>query len=162
MAATTQQNPANQLVLEERDGNIVTLRLNRPDRLNALNVELGRELFHALIRAGDDKGIAAIRIIGAGRGCCAGGDLELLRDLRKRKDSKELENLLVTGKEICLVIAGMPKPVIAAVNGPAAGGGMNLAIACDIRVASDQAKFAEGFAQIGLYSDFRGALLLAV
>ena len=68
MAATTQQNPANQLVLEERDGNIATLRLNRPDRLNALNVELGRELVHALIRAGEDKGVAAVRIIGAGRG----------------------------------------------------------------------------------------------
>src|ERR1700677_5001162 len=145
MAATTQQNAANQLVLEERDGNIATLRLNRPDRLNALNVELGRALVHALIRAGDDKGVAAIRIIGAGRGFCAGGDLEVLRDLRKRKDSKELQNLLVSGKEICLVIAGMPKPVIAAVNGPAAGGGMNLALACDMRVASDQGKFAQAF-----------------
>ena len=160
MAATTQQNPANQLVLEERDGNIATLRLNRPDRLNAFNVELCRELVHALIRAGEDKGVAAVRIIGAGRGFCAGGDLELLRDLRKRKDSKGLESLLVSGKEICLVIAGMPKPVIAAVNGPAAGGGMNLAIACDIRVASDQAKFAQGFAQIGLYPDFGGTFFL--
>jgi 2-(1,2-epoxy-1,2-dihydrophenyl)acetyl-CoA isomerase len=158
--ATTRQNAANQLVLEEREGNIVTLRLNRPDRLNALNVELGRELVHALIRAGEDKGIGAIRLIGAGRAFCAGGDLELLYDLRKRKDSKELENLLVTGKEICLVIAGMPKPVLAAVNGPAAGGGMNLAIACDMRVASDQAKFAQAFAQIGLYPDFGGTFFL--
>jgi 2-(1,2-epoxy-1,2-dihydrophenyl)acetyl-CoA isomerase len=142
MAATTQQNAANQLVLEERDGRIVTLRLNRPDRLNALNVELGRALVHALISAGEDKGIGAVRIIGAGRAFCAGGDLELLHDLRKRNDAKELESLLVSGKEICLVIAGMPKPVLAAVNGPAAGGGMNLALACDMRVASDQAKFA--------------------
>jgi 2-(1,2-epoxy-1,2-dihydrophenyl)acetyl-CoA isomerase len=160
MAASTQQNPANQLVLEERDGNIVTLRLNRPDRLNALNVDLGRELVHALIRAGEDKGVAAVRLTGSGRGFCAGGDLELLRDLRKRKDAKELEKLLVTGKEICLVIAGMPKPVVAAVNGPAAGGGMNLALACDMRVASDQAKFTEGFAQIGLYPDFGGTFFL--
>src|ERR1700722_7425223 len=160
MAATTQQNPATQFVLEERDGNIGALRLNRPDRLNALNVELGRALVHALIRAADDKGIAAIRIIGAGRGFCAGGDLEVLRDLRKRRDTKELENLLVSGKEICLVIAGMPKPGIARVNGPPAGGGMSLAIACDIRVASDQSKFAQGFAQIGLYPDFGGTFFL--
>src|SRR3984885_1763433 len=117
MAATTQQNPANQLVLEERDGNIVTLRLNRPDRLNALNVELGHELVHALIRAGEDKSVAAVRLTGAGRGFCAGGDLELLRDLRKRKDSKGLESLLVSGKQILLRIAGMPKPVIVAVKG---------------------------------------------
>src|ERR1700683_39682 len=136
MAATTQQNPTNQLVLEERDGNIVTLRLNRPDRLNALNVELGRALVHALIRAGADKSVAAVRLTGAGRGFCAGGDLELLRDLRKRKDAKELEKLLVTGKEICLVVAGMPKPVVAAVNGPAAGGGMDLAQAFHLRVPS--------------------------
>ena len=150
MAATTQQNPANQFVLEERDGNIVTLRLNRPDRLNALNVELGRALVHALIRAGDDKGIAAIRIIGAGRGFCAGGDLELLRDLRKRKDSKELENLLVSGKEICLVIAGMPKPVIAAVNGPALGAGFVLTLCCDILLAADGAIFAMPEVDMGL------------
>ena len=65
MAASTQQNPTNQFVLEERDGNIVTLRLNRPDRLNALNIELGRELVHALIRAAEDKGVSAIRLIGA-------------------------------------------------------------------------------------------------
>ena len=160
MAATTQQNAANQLVLEERDARIVTLRLNRPDRLNALNVELGRALVHALIGAGEDKGIGAVRIIGAGRAFCAGGDLELLHDLRKRNDAKELESLLVSGKEICLVIAGMPKPVIAAVNGPAAGGGMNLALACDMRVASDQAKFAQAFAQIGLYPDFGGTFFL--
>jgi 2-(1,2-epoxy-1,2-dihydrophenyl)acetyl-CoA isomerase len=160
MAATTQQNPANQLVLEERDGKIVTLRLNRPDRLNALNVELGRELVHALLRAGEDKEIFAVRLIGAGRAFCAGGDLQLLQDLRKRNDSKELEKLLATGKEICLAIAGMSKPVLAAVNGPAAGGGMNLAIACDMRVASDQAKFGESFAQIGLYPDFGGTFFL--
>lgn len=160
MSATTQPNAASQLVLEEREGKIVTLRLNRPDRLNALNVELGRDLVHALIRAGEDNGVGAIRLIGAGRAFCAGGDLELLLDLRKRKDSRELEKLLVTGKEICLVIAGMPKPVLAAVNGPAAGGGMNLAIACDMRVASDQAKFAQAFAQIGLYPDFGGTFFL--
>ena len=160
MASTTQQNPANQLVLEERDGNIATLRLNRPDRMNALNVELGREFVHALIRAGEDKGVAAVRLTGAGRAFCAGGDIEFLRDLRKRKDVRELEKLLVTGKEICLAIAGMPKPVVAALNGPAAGGGLNLALACDLRVASDQAKLTEGFAQIGLYPDFGGTFFL--
>ena len=95
MAATTQQNALDQLVLEERDGKIITLRLNRPDRLNALNADLARELVHALIRAGEDKRIGAIRLIGAGRAFCAGGDLELLLRLRKRKDSKELEDLLV-------------------------------------------------------------------
>ena len=77
-----------------------------------------------------------------------------------RHSSHELEGLLVAGKEICMAIAMMPKIVIAAVNGPAAGGGMNLALAADIRIASDQAGFAESFTQVGLYPDFGGTFFL--
>jgi 2-(1,2-epoxy-1,2-dihydrophenyl)acetyl-CoA isomerase len=99
-------------------------------------------------------------LTGAGRGFCAGGDLEFILDLRKRNASDELKVLLETGKEMCLAIATMTKPVIAAVNGPAAGGGMNLALAADIRIASDQASFAESFAKVGLYPDFGGTYFL--
>jgi 2-(1,2-epoxy-1,2-dihydrophenyl)acetyl-CoA isomerase len=144
------------VLLEERDGGVLTLRLNRPEKLNALNIELGRTLVHALLHATQDSSVRAIVITGAGRGFCAGGDLAQLRDLRVRNAGKELETLLVAGKDICLAIASMPKPVIAAVNGPAAGGGMNLALAADMRIASDEAKFAESFAQLGLYPDFGG------
>jgi 2-(1,2-epoxy-1,2-dihydrophenyl)acetyl-CoA isomerase len=151
---------ANQTVLEECHGPICTLRLNRPDRLNALNIEMARALVAGLLRASDDKSVRAVVITGAGRGFCAGGDVGLLRDLRKRKASRELEPLLTAGKEICIAIASMTKPVIAAVNGPAAGGGMNLALACDLRIASDQAKFAESFANLGLYPDFGGTYFL--
>jgi len=148
------------VLLEERSGPIVTLRLNRPDKLNALNIELGRALVHALLHAGQDSSVRVIVITGMGRGFCAGGDIGLLHDLRVRNAIKELESLLVAGKDICLAIATMPKPVIAAVNGPAAGGGMNLALAADIRIASDQARFAESFAQLGLYPDFGGTYSL--
>jgi 2-(1,2-epoxy-1,2-dihydrophenyl)acetyl-CoA isomerase len=99
-------------------------------------------------------------VTGAGRAFCAGGDLEVLRDARKRKATNEVEALVTAGKEIALAIATMPKIVIAAVNGPAAGGGMNLALAADIRIASDQAKFAESFSQIGLFPDFGGTYFL--
>jgi 2-(1,2-epoxy-1,2-dihydrophenyl)acetyl-CoA isomerase len=155
-----QKGNQSQVVLEERKGNVAVIRLNRPDKLNALNIELGRGLVHALLRASQDNSVRAVVLTGAGRGFCAGGDLELIRDLRKRNASDELKVLLETGKEMCLAIATMTKPVIAAVNGPAAGGGMNLALAADMRIASDQASFAESFAKVGLYPDFGGTYFL--
>ena len=159
-APGTQKANQSQIVLEERKGNVAFIRLNRPDKLNALNVELGRGLVHALLHASQDNSVRAVVLTGAGRGFCAGGDLEFIRDLRKRNASDELKVLLETGKEMCLAIATMTKPVIAAVNGPAAGGGMNLALAADMRIASDQASFAESFAKVGLYPDFGGTYFL--
>ena len=159
-AAGTQKTSASQVVLEERKGNVAVIRLNRPDKLNALNIELGRGLVHALLHASQDNSVRAVVLTGAGRGFCAGGDLEFILDLRKRNASDELKTLLEAGKEICLAIATMTRPVIAAVNGPAAGGGMNLALAADMRVASDKASFAESFAKVGLYPDFGGTYFL--
>jgi 2-(1,2-epoxy-1,2-dihydrophenyl)acetyl-CoA isomerase len=154
------QQAARPVLLEERAGPVVTLRMNRPEKLNALNVELGRALAQALSRAGEDASARAIILTGVGRGFCGGGDVGLLRDARMRDAGHELESLLAAAKEICLTIATVPKPVIAAVNGPAAGGGMNLALACDVRIASDQAVFAESFAQLGLYPDLGGTYFL--
>ena len=159
-ATTQNQTSVGQTVLEERNGVVTTIRMNRPDKLNALNIEMGRGLVHALLRASQDTSVRAVVLTGAGRAFCAGGDLELLRELRKRNASSELEALLVAGKELCLSIVTMTKPVIAAVNGPAAGGGMNMALAADIRIASDQARFAESFAKVGLYPDFGGTYFL--
>src|ERR1700744_2696563 len=132
-APGTQKANQSQVVLEERKGNVAVIRLNRPEKLNALNIELGRGLVHALLHASQDNSVRAVVITGAGRAFCAGGDLEFIRDLRKRNANDELKALLETGKEMCLAIATMTKPVIAAVNGPAAGGGMNLALAADMR-----------------------------
>jgi 2-(1,2-epoxy-1,2-dihydrophenyl)acetyl-CoA isomerase len=156
----TQQTTPTPVVLEERAGSVATIRLNRPDKLNALNIELGQQLVHALLRFQADREINCVVLTGAGRAFCAGGDLEVLRDARKRKATNEVEALVTAGKEIALAIATMPKIVIAAVNGPAAGGGMNLALAADIRIASNQAKFAESFVQIGLFPDFGGTYFL--
>ncbi|MGH9640509.1 MAG: enoyl-CoA hydratase/isomerase family protein [Candidatus Acidiferrales bacterium] len=152
MGAT--QQSASLLVLEERSGPVLTLRLNRPEKLNPFNPELCGALVHALLRAGEDRSVRAVVIIGSGRGFCAGGDLDYIRDARSRKSVHELEELLKLGKELCLAIVSMPKIVIAAVNGPAAGGGMSLALACDLRIASEQASFKQAFGQIGLYPDF--------
>jgi 2-(1,2-epoxy-1,2-dihydrophenyl)acetyl-CoA isomerase len=159
-SSATQKPVAELLVLEERDGAVLTLRLNRPEPLNALNVELGRALVGALDRAASDRSTRVIILTGAGRGFCAGGDLAVLRDARSRNAGHELEDLLRAGKEITMAICTMPKPVIAAVNGAAAGAGMNLALACDLRIASDQASLGETFARVGLFPDFGGTYFL--
>lgn len=160
MSGATQKSVGETLVLEERDGAVLTLRLNRPERLNALNVELGRALVDALRRAASDGSTRVIILTGAGRGFCAGGDLAVLRDARSRNAGHELEGLLRAGKEIAMAIRTMPQPVIAAVNGPAAGAGMNLALACDLRIASEQATFGETFTRVGLFPDFGGTYFL--
>jgi 2-(1,2-epoxy-1,2-dihydrophenyl)acetyl-CoA isomerase len=146
--------------LEERSGAVMTIRLNRPEKLNALDVEMCRLLVHSLLRGAEDKSIRVIVLTGAGRGFCAGGDLDWIGDARSRRAVSELQSMLVAGKEICLAIATMPKLVVAAVNGPAAGAGMSLALACDLRIASEQATFSQSFAQVGLYPDFGATFFL--
>jgi 2-(1,2-epoxy-1,2-dihydrophenyl)acetyl-CoA isomerase len=168
MGATQQPQPSpqesqpdkNQLVIQEVAGAVLTIRLNRPDKLNALTQELGDQLVHAVLAAAENKDIHVIVITGAGRAFCAGGDIEFLRDARKRKATAEVEKLVLTGKEIARAVANMPKLVVAAVNGPAAGGGMNLALCADIRICSDQAKFCESFLQVGLFPDYGGTYFL--
>src|ERR1700723_3796700 len=160
MGTPSQPASAAPLVTVERAGAVTIIRLNRPDKLNALNLQLAHELVHALLGAQADRAVHCVVITGAGRAFCAGGDLELLRDARQRKATEEVEALVTAGKEIAIAIATMPKVVIASVNGAAAGGGMNLALAADIRIASDQARFAESFAQIGLFPDYGGTYFL--
>ena len=159
MANAAQPAPES-LVLEAREGGIATITLNRPEKLNALHMELATALLGALRRAGEDDDVRCVVLTGAGRAFCAGGDLGLLRDARLRNAGHELEGLLRAGGEIVLAIADMPKPVLAAVNGPAAGAGMNIALACDLRIASDQASFGQNFAKVGLFPDFGGTWLL--
>src|ERR1700747_2894205 len=107
-----------------------------------------------------DHAVGAVVLTGAGRGFCAGGDIDLLRKAREREDATEVESRLRVAKQIILPIATMPKPVIAAVNGPAAGAGANLALACTTRIASGQANFTQSFAKIGLFPDFGGTYFL--
>jgi 2-(1,2-epoxy-1,2-dihydrophenyl)acetyl-CoA isomerase len=148
------------VLLASLEGSVLTLTLNRPERMNALNVELGQALVEAMERAGRDPAVRAIVLTGADRAFCAGGDLGLLRSLRESGRGRELEPLLRAGVRYILALRMMPKPVIAAVNGPAAGGGMNVALGCDIRIASDRASFGQSFAKIGLFPDFGGTYLL--
>ncbi len=151
---------AQPVILEAREGAVLTISLNRPDRLNAINMELTAGLRDSLARAAHDAGIRAVIITGSGRGFCAGGDLGYLRELRTRNAMEEAFAMLATATEMIVSIAEMQKPVIAAVNGPAAGAGMNIALACDMRIASENATFGQTFVKIGLFPDFGGTFLL--
>ena len=131
-----------------REQGVLTITLNRPDVLNALNAEVHRRLFDALGSARADESVRAVVITGAGRGFCVGQDLQEFRG-----DHDVAQNLRDNYHRNVLAIRSLPKPVIASVNGPAAGAGMSLACACDVRIASDAAAFVPAFINIGLVPD---------
>ncbi len=160
MSNAPQSAASTALVLEAREGGVAMLTLNRPERLNALNVELSTTLAGLVTRVAADPAVRVIVLTGAGRAFCAGGDLGVIRDARDRGAAGELEPLLRAGMQMVVQMRTTPKPVIAAVNGPAAGGGMNLALACDIRIASEEATFGQNFARVGLFPDYGGTYLL--
>jgi len=137
--------------VDVRDG-LATVTLNRPEKLNALTPELCRELITALRTASTDAAVRVIILTGAGRAFCAGADLSIL--------GSDGDALVAGGKEVALLIRGAPQPVIAAVNGAAAGGGANLALACDYRVAADTATIGQVFAKLGLGPDWGGSYFL--
>lgn len=141
----------------EQDGGVLVLTLNRPDVLNAVNEQLALELQDALKRADRETGIRCLILTGAGRGFCSG------QDLRDRAGVGEIsygEALRKRYNPIILRLRTMEKPVIAAVNGVAAGAGCSLALAADLRIASDRASFIEVFSRVGLIPDSGSTYLL--
>lgn len=143
-------------IVSETHDAITTITLNRPEKLNAFSGTMREDLLAALR---DAQGSVVV-ITGAGRAFCAGGDVEFMSGLRQRGDVASFIKLLDAGRDVILQIATMEKPVIASVNGVAAGAGCNLALACDYRIASDDAKFAESFVLIGIHPDWGGTWLL--
>ena len=156
---TTAPQTASPILETTQDG-IAVLLLNRPDKLNALNNELATALNHALARVAEDTTVRVVVISGAGRAFSAGGDLALIGKGRQSADPKQLEPLLRSGMQAVMKIRTMPQPVIAAVNGAAAGAGMNIALAADLRIAAEGAAFGENFARVGLFPDFGGTYFL--
>ena len=136
-------------LLRERDGGVLVLTLNRPDVLNALDAALKRALLDALKAAGRDRDVRAVVLTGAGRAFSAG------QDLRERRDGKidYAATLRADYNAIVTAMRRLEKPIVAAVNGVAAGAGFSLALACDVRIAAEGATFAAAFGRVGLVPD---------
>jgi 2-(1,2-epoxy-1,2-dihydrophenyl)acetyl-CoA isomerase len=139
----------------QRDGAVLTVTLNRPDVLNAFNGAMHRALNAALKEARDDE-VRAVVVTGAGRGFCVGQDLTEFRDAAGDIGDR----LRSTYHPNILAVRALEKPVIAAVNGAAAGAGMSFACACDIRIAADAAVFVPAFVNIGLVPDSGGTFFV--
>ena len=147
------------LQLEIRSG-LAILTLNRPEALNALNFEMGRELLTALRHLRESEAVRAILLTGAGRAFCAGGDIKEMVPAEGRKPGSFFEEPLKAFHDAILAIREIPKPVVAAVNGHASGAGGNLALACDYRVAGEGARFNQAFVRLGLVPDCGGTFIL--
>ena len=139
-------------ILVEISDHIANVTLNRPDKANAFDAEMCDDLLEALQMLSGADQVRVIVITGAGKAFCAGADLGVL--------ATQGERLVRAGKDIALTIRNAPKPVLAAVNGAAAGGGANLALACDYRIASDHASIGQVFHKLGLGPDWGGSYFL--
>jgi 2-(1,2-epoxy-1,2-dihydrophenyl)acetyl-CoA isomerase len=143
------------LVLVSDQGSVRTLTLNRPASLNSFTSAMHRELRPALDAAADDSSVRCLVITGAGRGFCAG------QDLNDPEVGSNVGNVVErVYKPLALRIASMPIPVIASVNGVAAGAGANFALGCDLVIAARSASFIQAFSKIGLIPDCGGTWLL--
>jgi 2-(1,2-epoxy-1,2-dihydrophenyl)acetyl-CoA isomerase len=149
------------VVLQSASGPVLTIRLNRPDKLNALNEEMTEALIAAFADAGRDPSVRAIVLGGTGRGYCAGQDLEAFVRMQLSPAPVSVAEHLRRGYNVLVTqIRTIEKPVIAALNGIAAGVGLSIALACDLRIAADDAVLTLGFSKIGLIPDGGGSLML--
>ena len=143
-------------ILVEHHPSYRLITLNRPELLNALTVEMADALIAALDEAEDDRSCRAVLLTGAGRGFCAGQDLTAITDL----EPEEIGALLDRYNPLVTRLRELPLPVVCAVNGVAAGAGANLALACDIVIATQSASFIQAFSKIGLIPDSGGTYFL--
>ena len=145
-------------VVYEQCGNIAIITLNRPHSLNAIDEKTAEELVKCLQQVAEDDVVRAAIITGAGRAFCAGGDLQALDKLRSQEERRRF---IVKVGAMVKAIYENPKPIIAMVNGVAAGAGFNLALTCDLIYASDSTKFIQSFVKVGLSPDCGGFYFLA-
>ena len=144
-------------LLESAENGIATLTLNRPERLNALSPAMTAGLKDALERLATDHEVGAIVITGAGRGWCAGGDVKTMESRGEGQTFEDRAEGLRRAHQLPLLLRTMPKVVIAMINGPVAGAGLGLALACDLRIAGKSARFGTAFARIGYSGDYGGS-----
>ena len=148
-------------LIETVTDRVATLTLNRPDRLNALSSPMIDGLLEALPRLAADAEIAVVVLTGAGRGFCAGGDVKSMAEGTSQLGLEDAVQRLRGRMEVSRLLHEIPKPTIAMVNGPAAGAGLAMALACDLRIASESARFITAFAKVGFSGDFGGSYFLS-
>jgi 2-(1,2-epoxy-1,2-dihydrophenyl)acetyl-CoA isomerase len=143
-------NAFETLVYEQRDG-VATITLNRPDAFNALTPTLNSEVRDALAAVGSDESVRAVVLTGAGRAFCSGQDL---RQMEAGDPAQQVKDMLNHSyAPMIMAMRQLPKPIVGAINGVAAGAGMSLALATDIRIASEKASFMQAFSRVGLIPD---------
>lgn len=149
-----------QHILVVQEGGVLTVIMNRPEVLNAFNDLMLQETIEALEAANQDIEVRCLVITGAGRAFGSGQDLSLFVSAQALPELPEASEHLQQYHKLVYLIRNMPKPVIAAIHGVAAGISLNIALACDLRIAADNARFTEAFARIGLVPDGGGAYFL--
>lgn len=152
---------SDDLLAAVKDG-VAVLTLNRPERLNAMSRPMLDGLLEALPRLAEDEAVGAIVLTGAGRGFCAGGDVKAMAEGSEAGGVtlEERAQALRARMEVSRWLHEMPKPTIAMVRGAAAGAGLSLALACDLRLAGESARFGTAFARVGYSGDFGGSFFL--
>jgi len=150
----------NSLVLDKQNGK-GWITLNRP-HYNALNLELANELIQALENCCEDENVKVVILTGAGEGFCSGGDLEAARESEDPDPSDYWKHLTRRLNRIIVDIRYLRKPIIAAINGPAAGAGLSIAAACDLRIAARSAVFKQAWTSVGLVPDGAWTLFIPI
>lgn len=150
----------SETVRYEIDGAVAVITLNRPESLNAMDPEM-LETMHLVAReAADDSAVRCVVVTGAGRAFSAGGDVKAMATGGAALREEERAAGLRRQEEMSLLLNEMPKPTIAAINGVVVGAGLSIALACDLRISSEQAKFGTAFGKVGFSGDFGGTWLL--
>src|SRR6202050_2330741 len=152
---------ANEMVLQHLDAGLLTITMNRPDRRNALNADMTLGLVEAARRAAEDHEVRAVLLKGAGGTFCVGGDVKSMAAGRAPLSFETKTANLRRGMEVSRILHEMPKPVVAQLDGAAAGAGLSIALACDLRVASASVKINNAFAKVGLSGDYGGGFFFS-
>jgi 2-(1,2-epoxy-1,2-dihydrophenyl)acetyl-CoA isomerase len=142
------------------EGPVGVITLNRPDKLNSFTIPMVAELREALAMVSGSAAVRCIVLTGAGRAFCAGADLGVLEDIRARNDRAAGTALVDGCRAVYAVMRAAPQPILCALHGAAAGGGANLALAADLRIAADTASLGQVFAKIGLHPDWGATFFL--
>jgi len=144
---------SNETILFDIDHNVTTITLNRPDAMNGLTIQMTEELVHALIRCRVDPDVRAVIVKGAGRAFCAGGDVKAFGESLRADPLTPMRTLAMHLHASVAEMRRMEKPVVAQVHGVAAGAGMSLALACDLTIAAQSARFIVAYSKVGLSPD---------